>query len=66
MNWSLFCVVYLIAVTVTMGVFIVVALVTGFDEIVHILIVAILGMIVAIPEALFFSKKVGSITGNEA
>ncbi|MGP4972219.1 hypothetical protein [Psychrobacter alimentarius] len=66
MNWSLFCVVYLIAVTVTMGIFIVAALVTGFDEIVHILIVAILGMIVAIPEALFFSKKVGSITGNEA
>ncbi|MGP5065679.1 hypothetical protein ACTXJ2_03060 [Psychrobacter alimentarius] len=66
MNWSLFCVVYLIAVTVTMGVFIVAALVTGFNEIVHILIVAILGMIVAIPEALFFSKKVGSITGNEA
>lgn len=66
MNWSLFYVVYLIAVTVTMGVFIVAALVTGFDEIVHILIVAILGMIVAIPEALFFSKKVGSITGNEA
>lgn len=66
MNWSLFCVVYMIAVTVTMGVFIVAALVTGFDEIVHILIVAILGMIAAIPEALFFSKKVGSITGNEA
>jgi len=66
MNWSLFCVVYLIAVTVTMGIFIVAALVTGFDEIVHILIVAILGMIAAIPEALFFSKKVGSITGNEA
>lgn len=66
MNWSLFCVVYLIAVTVTMGIFIVAALVTGFDEIVHILIVVILGMIVAIPEALFFSKKVGSITGNEA
>ncbi|AMT96496.1 MULTISPECIES: hypothetical protein [Psychrobacter] len=66
MNWSLFCVVYLIVVTVTMGVFIVAALVTGFNEIAHILIVAILGMIVAIPEALFFSKKVGSITGNEA
>jgi len=66
MNWSLFCVVYLIAVTVTMGIFIVAALVTGFDEIVHILIVVILGMIAAIPEALFFSKKVGSITGNEA
>lgn len=66
MNWSLFCVVYLIAVTVTMGVFIVAALVTGFNEIAHILIVAILGMIAAIPEALFFSKKVGSITGNEA
>ncbi|WP_201509887.1 hypothetical protein [Psychrobacter alimentarius] len=64
MNWSLFCVIYLIAVTVTMGVFIVVALITGFNGIAHILIVAILGMLVAIPEALFFSKKVGSITGD--
>ncbi|MGP5210165.1 hypothetical protein ACTXJ5_05160 [Psychrobacter alimentarius] len=64
MNWSLFCVVYLIAVTVTMGIFIVAALITGFNDIAHILIVAILGMLVAIPEALFFSKKVGSITGD--
>lgn len=64
MNWSLFCVIYLIAVTVTMGVFIVVALITGFNDIVHILIVVILGMLVAIPEALFFSKKVGNITGD--
>lgn len=64
MNWSLFCVVYLIAVTVTMGVFIVVALITGFNGIAHILIVAILGVLVAIPEALFFSKKVGNITGD--
>ena len=64
MNWSLFCVVYLIAVTVTMGIFIVAALITGFNGIAHILIVAILGVLVAIPEALFFSKKVGSITGD--
>ncbi|WP_201512404.1 hypothetical protein [Psychrobacter alimentarius] len=64
MNWSLFCVIYLIAVTVTMGVFIVAALITGFNDIAHILIVAILGMLVAIPEALFFSKKVGNITGD--
>ena len=39
-------------------------LITGFNDIAHILIVAILGMLVAIPEALFFSKKVGSITGD--
>ncbi len=64
MNWALFCVVYLIAVTVTMGIFIVAVLITGFNGIAHILIVAILGMLVAIPEALFFSKKVGSITGD--
>ncbi|BFM02422.1 hypothetical protein Psyaliredsea_10690 [Psychrobacter alimentarius] len=63
MNWSLFCVVYLIAVTVTMGVFIVAALVTGFNEIAHILIVAILGMIVAIPEALFFLKRWVALRG---
>jgi len=66
MNWSLFSVIYLIAVTVTMGVFIIVALVTGFNEIMHIQIMALLGMLVAIPEAMFFSKKVGSMTGNDA
>lgn len=66
MNWSLFSVIYLIAVTVTMGVFIIVALVTGFNEIMHIQIMALLGMLVAIPEAIFFSKRVGSMTGNDA
>lgn len=66
MNWSLFSVIYLIAATVTMGVFIIVALITGFNEIIHVQIAALLGALIAIPAAMFFSKKVGSITGNEA
>ena len=65
MNWPLFSVVYAMAVTVTMGLFIIGALVTGFGEIAHVQIAVVLGVLVAIPEAIFFTKKIGSITGNE-
>lgn len=65
MNWPLFSVVYAMAVTVTMGLFIIGALITGFGEIVHVQIAVLLGVLVAIPEAIFFTKKIGSITGNE-
>ncbi len=36
MNWLLFCVVYLIAATVTMGLFIIGVLIMGFNEISHV------------------------------
>jgi hypothetical protein len=65
MNWSLFSVIYLIAATVTTGIFIIVALITGFNEIAHVQIAVVLGTLAAIPGAMFFTKKVGSITGNE-
>ena len=65
MNWPLFSVIYSIAATVTIGVFIVATLVTGFNEIWHVQIAVALGILVSIPVGLFFTKKVGSITGNE-
>ncbi|MBH0095964.1 hypothetical protein I6E61_06130 [Psychrobacter sp. NZS113] len=65
MNWPLFSVIYSIAATVTIGVFIVATLVTGFNEIGHVQIAVALGILVSIPAGLFFTKKVGSITGNE-
>lgn len=65
MNWPLFSVVYAMAVTVTMGLFIIGALITGFSEITHVQIAVVLGILVAIPKAIFFTKKIGSITGNE-
>lgn len=65
MNWPLFSVIYSIAATVSIGVFIVATLVTGFNEILHVQIAVALGVLVSIPAGLFFTKKVGSITGNE-
>ena len=65
MNWPLFSVIYSIAATVTIGVFMIAALTTGFNEIPHIQMAVVAGILVSIPAALFFTKKVGSITGNE-
>ncbi|MCG3808891.1 MULTISPECIES: hypothetical protein [Psychrobacter] len=65
MNWPLFSVIYSIAATVTIGVFMIGALVTGFNEIPHIQIAVALGVLVSIPAGMFFTKKVGNITGNE-
>ena len=65
MNWPLFSVIYSIAATVTIGVFMIGAFVTGFNEIPHIQIAVALGVLVSIPAGMFFTKKVGSITGNE-
>lgn len=65
MNWPLFSVIYSIAATVTVGVFIIGALVTGFNQIPHVQIAVVAGLLLSIPSGLFFTKKVGSITGNE-
>lgn len=65
MNWPLFSVMYSIAATVIVGVLMIVALVTGFNEIPHIKMAIGFGLLVSIPAGFYFTKKVGSITGNE-
>lgn len=65
MNWPLFSVIYSIAATVIVGVLMIAALVTGFSEILHIKIAIGLGILLSIPAGLYFTKKVGNITGNE-
>lgn len=65
MNWPLFSVIYSMAATVTIGVFMIAALVTGFNQIPHIQIAVAAGILLSIPIGLFFTKKIGSITGNE-
>ena len=57
MNWPLFSVIYSIAATVTIGVFMIGALVTGFNEIPHIQIAVALGILVSIPAGMFFTTK---------
>ena len=65
MNWPLFSVIYSIAATVAIGVLMIAALVTGFNEIPHIQIAIAAGVLISIPAALHFTKKVASITGKE-
>ena len=65
MNWPLFSVVYSMAATVIIGLFMIGALVMGFNQIPHIQIAVAAGFLVSIPAALIFTKKVGSITGKE-
>ena len=65
MNWPLFSVVYSMAATVIIGLFMIGALVMGFNQIPHIQIAVAIGFLVSIPTALFFINKIGSITGNE-
>lgn len=65
MNWTLFSMVYSMTATVIVGVLMIAALVTGFNEIPHIQIAVVIGILVSIPTAIFFTKKIGSITGEE-
>ncbi|MDN6275222.1 hypothetical protein [Psychrobacter sp.] len=65
MNWILFSIIYSMSLTVIVGLLIITALITGFDEIAHIQIAVVIGVLVAIPVARIFTKKIGSITGNE-
>lgn len=65
MNWPLFSVIYSIAATVIIGVLMITALLSPFNQIPHIQMAVALGIVISIPVGLFFTKKVGSITGNE-
>lgn len=65
MNWPLFSVVFTIALTVVIGVLMITALVTGFNEIAHIRIVIVTGFLLCLPISWYFSKKLGNITGDE-
>ncbi|WP_131667180.1 hypothetical protein [Psychrobacter pygoscelis] len=65
MNWPLLSMIYSMTATVLIGVIMIAALVIGFDEIPHIITVAVGGALLAIPVAWFFTKKIGSISGEE-
>lgn len=65
MNWPLFSVIYSISATVIIGVLMITALLSPFNQIPHIQIAVVVGILISIPVGLFFTKKVGSITGNE-
>lgn len=57
MNWQLFSAIFTIASGVTIGVLMTIALVTGFDQIPHIIATAIVGLILSIPIAWIVAKK---------
>lgn len=61
MNWQLLSAMFTIASGVTIGIFMTVALVTGFDEIGHIIIVCLAGLVLSIPIAWIVTKKMQSV-----
>lgn len=61
MNWQLLSMVWSMAATVLIGVLMIAALVIGFDDIPHIIGVAIAGALIAIPVSLVVEKKISSI-----
>lgn len=65
MNLPLLSMMYSMTATVLIGIIMIAALVSGFNEIPHIITVAIVGALLAIPLAIYFTKKIGSITGEE-
>lgn len=64
MNLPLLSMLYSMAATVIIGIMMIVALVIGYDEIPHIIAIAVAGLIVSVPAALYFTKKIGSIKGK--
>ncbi len=65
MNWTLFSMIYSMTATVTIGVLMIAALVSGFNEIPHIKIAVVIGILISVPVGLFLTKKISSITGND-
>ena len=59
MNWPLFSMIYSMAATVIIGILMVAALISGFNEIPHIQIAVAIGVLISIPAGLFFTKKIG-------
>ena len=65
MNWTLFAVVFTIALTVVIGVLMIAALVMGFREIAQIRIVIAVGLALCLPISWYYTKKLSRLTGNE-
>ncbi len=65
MNWTLYSVVFTIALTVVIGVLMIASLVMGFREIVHIQIVIAVGLVLCLPISWVVTKKMDSMTSND-
>ncbi len=65
MNWPLFSILFSMSSTVIIGVLMIAALVTGYNQIPHIQMAIAIGVLLSIPVGLLLTKKIGSITGNE-
>lgn len=61
MNWQLLSAMFTIASGVTIGIFMTVALVTGFDEIQHIIIACLAGLVLSVPIAWVVARKMQNV-----
>lgn len=62
MNWQLLSMIWSMAATVLIGILMIAALVTGFDDIPHIIATAVVGALLAIPVALVLTKRINRIS----
>ncbi len=61
MNWLLLSVIFTIASGTTIGILMTIALVIGYDEIPHIITVAIVGLILSLPISWIVTKKMQTL-----
>lgn len=64
MNVPLLSAVFTIAFTVTVGVFMIVAFVTGFDKAVHILGAIGVGFLLSLPISVMVTKRISQLTSS--
>lgn len=65
MNLPLFSAIFSIAFTVTIGILMIVAFVTGFDKAVHIVGAVVVGALISLPVAMIVTKKASALTSDD-
>lgn len=61
MNWPVFSFVFTIASGTTIGVFMTIALITGWDEIPHIITAVLVGLAMSVPISYIVAKKMQTL-----
>lgn len=64
MNFPLLSIIFTIAFTVTIGILIIAAVVTGFDKGTYIIGAIVVGGLISLPVSVVLTKKIGALTSK--
>lgn len=64
MNMPLLSAIFTIAFTVSIGILLIMAFVTGFDKASHIIGYIVIGAVISLPLAILVTKKINRLTGE--